>query len=220
MALNLLNQTILGVDNIEAAPYSVNVAEFFTAYTAPLTYSPVDFTTIGNADHKHIPPPYQPRNHQTSSDAIDAWIDATLYGLKSSLKSQGYNRRVYGFVAHALATNSRKIVSDDINRIWTQADQKTILSVNLKSLYVFAALTGSVIFVSLCMIIDGFRRIQRHPDKIGVFPVSQIMFEAGLGKELTAVLVDIHLATDGEIITRLSNLRVKVVADKPQFNIQ
>jgi hypothetical protein len=127
MALNLLNQTILDVSNIQKEPYSVNVSALFTAYTAPLRYSLVDFAIIGNADKHHVIPSNQLQNSTNSSDAVDSWVDSAFYGLKSSLKPQPYNRRVYGFLAHALATNSRKYVADDIQRSWTQANQKTIL---------------------------------------------------------------------------------------------
>jgi hypothetical protein len=153
MVLNILNQTLLEVSTTITTPYEVDVLEFFQAFTAPLNYSIVNFTTIGLADTGHILPSTLSNitKRVNVSVVADEWADSVYYGLNHNLKSQPYNTRVYGFPAHALAVNARVFIPDGITRTWTRAEPKTVLSINIISIYVFNALTGAIIIVSLVM---------------------------------------------------------------------
>ena len=130
MVVNILNQTILDVSPTSRMPYAVNVSALFEAYIAPLTYSLVNFSVLRAADMQpHVLP--QPgeeihTNGGNSSSVADVWVDSAFYGLVLFLKAQPYHERVYGFLAHALAANSRKFFADDIQRNWTQARQETV----------------------------------------------------------------------------------------------
>lgn len=153
LILNMLNQTILDVSNITRTPYEVDISLFFQAYTAPLTYSIVNFTTIGLADNNHTLPSELTNitSNINSSVVADSWVDSAYYGLNHNLKSQPYYTRVYGFPAHALAVNARVFEPDGVNRTWIKAEPKTVLSINIISIYIFNGLTGASILVSVVM---------------------------------------------------------------------
>ena len=138
MVVNILNQTLLDALPVTTAPYTVNTSALFAAYTAPLTYSLINFSVIGDADIRHkLPTDFLIHINGTNlSSVADDWVDSAFYALKDFVKPQAYHQRVYGFLAHALATNSRKFHSDH-DRWWRQAEQKTVLSVSPISRVVF-----------------------------------------------------------------------------------
>jgi len=131
----------------------IDIATFFQAYTAPLTYSFVNFTAIGLADNEHILPSQLPNISISAnmSDIANDWVDSVYYGLNRNLKSQAFNTLVYGFPAHALAVNARMLVPDGINRTWSKAEPITVLSINPFSLYIYNALSWGTIMASLVM---------------------------------------------------------------------
>jgi hypothetical protein len=156
MVLNILNQTILDVIVSNRQDYQVPTSDLFAAYIAPLVYNPVNFTALGEADKTPHDPPgptaVLPESNLTNSSVIaDTWSDSTFYGLNAFLKPQAYNERVYGFIAYALAVNSRKFALDGINRTWQEVELKMIASVNLVSITCFNCLIGVAILISLTM---------------------------------------------------------------------
>jgi hypothetical protein len=151
MILNISNQTIMDVTPINTAPYEVNVAKFFQAYTAPLSYYLINYTTIGLADNSHILPSVLPNVTEIPNASVvaDAWVDSVYYGLHHNLRPQAYNTRVYGFPAHALVANARVFVPDGVNRTWSKAEPTVVLSINPLSIYIFNAITLGIMLISV-----------------------------------------------------------------------
>lgn len=108
---------------------------------------------FGLADNNHTLPSELTNitSNINSSVVADAWVDSAYYGLNHNLKSQPYYTRVYGFPAHALAVNARVFEPDGVNRTWIKAEPKTVLSINIISIYIFNGLTGASILVSVVM---------------------------------------------------------------------
>ena len=191
LVINMFNQTILAVSpNISTlTPYAIDLYSFYEAYTSPLNYSRVSFSEIYEAEQENNVFPATLLTTNSSSNAVDVWVDSSYYGLKKYLKPAEYHQRVYGIVAHALAANSRKHESDHIQRTWTKAVARTILSVSFVSIYVFTALAVGVILLCPVMIFWAGRRnlpnISLFPDLMIMAKVEKDLMELLHGKELT-----------------------------------
>jgi hypothetical protein len=203
IVVNILNQTILDVSPTSRMPYAVNVSALFEAYIAPLTYSLVNFSVLRDADVSPHTLPQPGEEIYTkggnSSSVADVWVDSAFYGLVLFLKAQPYHERVYGFLAHALAANSRKFFADDIQRNWTQAREETVFSVNRASVDVFTALSFVVIFISLVM----FYLAREHNPNLCLYP--EITFGSRSGKEMSDVLEGLSKASSGAVVEKLAD---------------
>jgi hypothetical protein len=211
MVVNILNQTILDVSPTSRTPYAVNVSALFEAYIAPLTYSLVNFSVLRDAD---MPPHTLPQpgeeihtNGGNSSSVADVWVDSTFYGLVLFLKAQPYHQRVYGFLAHALAVNSRKFFADDIERNWTLAKQETVFSVNQASVDVFTTLSLVIILMSVFM----FWLARKHDPYLSLYP--DITFASRSAEEMGMEFKELTIASSQEVIRKLADTgMIKVMA--------
>jgi hypothetical protein len=212
MVVNLMNQTIVDVASMsEPVPYSVNVSALFAAYTAPLTYLPVNLSVLWDVDRVNfalLPNQSIVMNGTStlnSSELAEIWVDSTFYSLKKYLKPQAYRQRVYGFLAYALAANSRKFVADDVPRFWQAAEENTILSVSLISIGVFTGMSAGVLVTSLVML---FKFGKNVIPNVSLYP--DITFGAKVGVEMMMTLRGLSNADSGSVIKQLADKMIQV----------
>jgi hypothetical protein len=213
LVVNIFNQTILDVALPKnSTPYSVSVFSLFRAYTAPLTFFPADFSTLRDADKANVFETSVHMNGANSSNSADDWVDSTYYGLEKFLKPHAYHLRVYGIIAHALAANSRKWYKDNVTRTWQKADEKTILSVSMISIYVFTALVIGVALICpmmMLMAVAGKRDVPR----ICLYP--DIMIGSKVGNGMMQVLEEMNLsdASNGRVLEQLVSQKIWVARE-------
>lgn len=208
---NLSNQTILDVASVSATPYPLNVSAFFQAYTAPLAYSPINFSVLYDADISHIRPSPQPIIlGENTTMVADIWVDSVFYDLVNFVRAEAYNELVYGFVAQGLAANSRKFVDDGMQRNWTLANEVQVLCTPPITIWVFTALMLGVISMAAGMCIYAYV-VNEYALELTAFP--EVVFGSKIGVQMGLILRPLCNANVNNVLDTLKSKKLKVSMD-------
>jgi hypothetical protein len=213
--IDVYNGTVLDVYSVgKRAAYPVNQSEFFTAFTAPFNYTPVNVSNLLMSDYLDsiaAVQSFDPIFLNTTSPAElkvvnDGFLDSLIWSFVSPLPSESPALHLRGFLSYALASNSgfyyRPVSHSPVRQTY-------VLNVRSVSLFIYTGLNISVWLVSVAML---FVKRSLVLPNIAIFP--ELTFAATLRGGNAFPFSRFGNIDTGRAIERLRNVMYYVGGDE------